>query len=283
MPHDHHHHHGADTVDESRLAEMLDLDAEILHDYLAAATALVRSRASAEVNRVVDLGAGTGTGTIALAQRFDTAEVTAVDASAPYLARLREKASHLGLDGRVRTLEADLDEAWPELDTPVDVVWASNSLHHLADPVTALTRVRTALAGDGLVAVAELDALPRFLPADIGTGRPGLEDRLHAALDAQTRDELPHLGADWAPLLAQAGFVGVTTHPFSIDLAPGPDTARYARAQFVMVRDHLHDSLDADDLATLDALLDDGGPHALLSRTDVRITGTRTIWLGYAR
>ena len=116
------------------MAELLDLDAGVLHSYLSEVTAWVQDLAAGGLDqRILDLGSGTGAGALALAQRFEGAEVIAVDKSAYLLARLGEKARDLGMGGRVRTVEADLDAAWPVLG-PADLAWASSSLHHMADP-----------------------------------------------------------------------------------------------------------------------------------------------------
>ena len=92
-----------------------------------------------------------------------------------------DKARVLGVADRVRAIQADLDAAWPAIDT-VDLVWASSSLHHMADPDRVLTEVFAAIRPGGLLVVAELDSFPRFLPDDLGLGRPGLEARCHAVL-----------------------------------------------------------------------------------------------------
>ena len=118
----------------------------------------------------------------------------------------------------------------------------------------------------------------RFLPDDLGAGRPGLEVRLHAALDAQPApfDRYP----DWDAALARAGYADVQRRSFSLTpAAADPATGRYARSYLSRVRPRLGDDLDADDLATLDLLLDDASPHGLLQRTDLLVQGRRTGWL----
>jgi SAM-dependent methyltransferase len=181
MEHDHGRH---------QLAELLDRDAEVLHSYLSDVTAWVRQHAAGQPRRVLDLGAGTGTGTIALARCFAAADVIAVDQSADMLARIRCRAGDLGLAGRVITVQADLDRAWPAIE-PVDVAWASNVLHELASPRRVLADAFAALRPGGLLAVAELGAPPRFLPDDLGLGRPGLEARCHAALEHEAAAREP--------------------------------------------------------------------------------------------
>jgi SAM-dependent methyltransferase len=282
---DHHHHSsanhsGAEADSGDALAELLELDAEVLHGYLSGAIAWVAAQAPDKPrHRIVDLGSGTGTAAVALAQRFTGAGVLAVDASAEMLTRVQAKATDLGLDGRIATLQADLDGPWPALG-PADVVWASMSLHHLADPGRALREVFASIRPGGLVAIAEMNSLPRFLPDDVGLGRPGLEARCHAAAAELNAHRLPHLGADWGQLLAQAGFTDITERAFSIDTDPPlpAATGRYARLVLQRTRDQLGGTLDAEDLATLDALIDGNGPRSVLHRHDLAVRGTRTIW-----
>src|SRR5579863_1731767 len=224
MSHDHQNHHPAGHYDhhhpgdEAAQAELLDLDAEVLEPYWSEVTGRVRDQAAGRpVRRVLDLGCGTGNGALTLARRFPAADVIAVDQSGAFLARVRDKARALGLDGCVRTVETDLDEPWPAFG-PVDVVWSSMALHHLADPDRALKQIFSLLPAGGLLAVAEVREQLRLLPDDLGLGRPGLETRCRAALHERAAEVMPYLGADWGQLLTRAGFAGVSEHAFEIDL-----------------------------------------------------------------
>jgi SAM-dependent methyltransferase len=245
--HEHGGPHRHDAVGEDEAAamiELLDLDAEVMHAYLSDVVAWVHElTGDRPVRRILDVGSGTGNGALALLRRFDLAEVVAVDMSTPMLDRLMGKARDLGLANRIRTVQADLDEAWPAVD-PVDLAWASNSLHHMADPVRTLGEVFARIRPDGLLVAAELDSFPRFLPDDLGLGRPGLEARCHAVMDEQRADELPHLGSDWASLLSAAGFTIQAERTFTIDLThPLPAaTGRYAQASLRRMRSGLHQS-----------------------------------------
>ncbi|EWM18550.1 trans-aconitate 2-methyltransferase [Kutzneria sp. 744] len=250
-------------------AEMLDLDAEVLAEHTAAITAWLP--VAAPPRRIVDLGAGTGAGTFALLTHFPTAEVIAVDASTEHLARLWEKALAAGVDDRVRTVVADLDDAWPDLDRP-DLVWASASLHHMADPVRTLRQVHSVLAPGGLLAVVELAGLPRFLPA-----LDGLEDRCHAASHHRHASHVPHRGADWGPMLVDAGFRvdGQRTITVHIEQSRSPAVGRYALTTLRRLRTAVADIISADDLAALDELLADDN---LLRRDDLAVHTERTVW-----
>jgi SAM-dependent methyltransferase len=276
----HHHHHDqhdpGHEADEAALAELLDLDAEVLHTYLSGVIEWVGERADGRPRRILDLGTGTGTGALALARRFEGADVIAVDVSAPMLDRLQARTRELGLAGRIQAVQADLDAEWPVTGL-VDLVWASNSLHHVKDPDQVLAWVFAALRPGGLLAVAELDSFPRFLPDDIG---PGLEARLHAALAQARASELPHLHSDWGPRLSAAGFTIEARRTFDIDLAaPLPALAgRYAQASLMRLRSGLAGGLTASDLATLGPLLDSDGPGSVLRREDLTIRAARTAW-----
>ena len=280
------HAHEALALDDG-LDDLLDLDGQVLRGYWDAAldrvSAAVSDGPAADGRApalVIDLGAGTGTGAIGLAQRLPGAEVIAVDVAEQSLARVNAKAHASGVGERVRTLVADLDAGWPALG-PVDLTWASMSLHHLADPTRALSELRRITRDGGLIAVAEFDEPLRFLPDDLGIGRPGFETRALEVLAKVHAEALPTLGSVWAVVLGEAGWIVVDQHDFVID-EQSPDhplAGRYARGWFDRLSHGLGDRLDAADALTLEALLDDGGPHALVHRTDLHLSGVRTVTL----
>jgi ubiquinone/menaquinone biosynthesis C-methylase UbiE len=278
--HGHHHQDHAAADSDADMAELLDLDAEVTHSHLAEVTAWIRELAAdPPPGRILDLGSGTGTGAFALLERFDQAEVIALDVSADMLQRLSGRAGVLGVADRIRTIQADLDTAWSAIDT-VDLVWASRSLHHLADPDRVLAEVFATLRPGGLLVVAEIASFPRFLPDDLGLGRPGLEARCHALLAERQAAELPHLGSDWGPRLSRAGFTIEAERPFVIDLsAPLPAASgRYAQASLRRIRSAVDGRMSADDLAVLDTVIDSDGPDGVLHRSDLTVRNTRTMW-----
>ncbi|MEV5409846.1 methyltransferase [Thermopolyspora sp. NPDC052614] len=275
--HDDPHDHGDDGQ-----AEILDLDAEVLAEHIASITAWLPL--TSEPRRIVDLGYGTGAGTFALLERFPYAHVTAVDAAVGYLKALREKACARGVEERVWTVQADLDaDRWPDLGTP-DLVWASASMHHMADPGRTLRKVRELLAPGGLFAVVELAGFPRFLPAHAPENRPGLEERVHAAADALYAEHVPHRGADWGRLLVAAGFTVEDQRTITVDMDGNTDgdrdeaIARYAHVTLQRIRGVAAGTLSPEDLAALDEILDPDNPTSLLRREDLVVRTERTIW-----
>ncbi|WP_306334747.1 trans-aconitate 2-methyltransferase [Streptomyces sp. KL118A] len=274
----HAHDHASDGQ-----AEILDLDAEVLAEHTASITAWLPLQA--DPRHIVDLGCGTGAGTFALLDRFPDAHVTAVDASAEHLQRLRSKACSRGVQERVRTVQADLDEAaWPDLGSP-DLVWASASMHHMAHPDRALRAVHEMLVPGGLFAVVELAGHPRFLPEDAPEDRPGLEERVHGEADRLQAEHMPHRGADWGPLLTTAGFTVEGERVMAVNTegthAEGTHTeaiGRYALGVLQRIRTAVADTLTPEDLAALDRLLDTGSAHSILRRDDLTVRTERTVW-----
>lgn len=251
-------------------AEILDLDAEVLAEHIASIVAWLP--VETDPTRIVDLGSGTGTGTFALLDRFPDAQVAAVDSSVEHLHRLREKAHAAGLTDRVWTVEADLDGTWPDVGSP-DLVWASASLHHMADPARTLRQVRDLLVPGGLFVVVELAGFPRFLPEG---ALAELEDRAHAASERFHAEHVPHLGADWGTALTAAGFTVRQERTITVHMEQSESVGRYARASLSRLRGSVGDALSAEDLAALDRLLD---PDGITRRTDLVVRTERQVWI----
>lgn len=274
--HHDHAHHGPHKVDGQ--AQILDLDAQVLGEHIAGITAWLPLQTPPR--RIVDIGSGTGAGTFALLDRFPEAHITAVDASAGHLQRLREKACAQNVQDRLHTVQADLDQTtWPDLGTP-DLAWASASMHHMARPDRALHRIRELLAPNGLFALVELADFPRFLPDNAPEDRPGLEERCHQASDRLHAHHVPHRGADWRPMLAEAGFTVEGERTITVNVESSRDEAvgTYALSTLQRIRRGIADILTPEDLAALDRLLDTHSPHSILLREDLAVHTERIVW-----
>ena len=175
-----------------------------------------------------------------------------------------------------------------ELDYPADLLWASRSVHHLGDQAAALAACAARLAPGGTLAVMEGGLPPRFLPRDIGFGRPGLQARIDAVEEerfGRMRAELPGSVAvveDWPALLTSAGLHHTRSRTFLLDLpAPVTDRARaYVVTALTRTREVVGEDLDADDRATLDRLLDPDDKAGLHHRPDIFVLATHTLHTG---
>ncbi|GIF62360.1 methyltransferase [Asanoa ishikariensis] len=253
------------------MIEMLDLDAEVLADYHRELIGWV-GREAADHPRVVDIGAGSGTGSLALARELPGSEITAVDVDPEMLAHLRDQAAKTGLGDRIRTVEADLDQPWPDLG-PADVVWAASSMHHMADPKQALASAYAALREGGLLVIAELDSFPLFLT---GTADEEVERRGHEAVAHLRHEAGMHMHENWGDRATHAGFEAVTRRHFDIDLRPPlpAAAARYAEVTLHRMRERLEGRLSTSDLTALDKAV-----AGLAGRDDLSVRTTRTVWL----
>ncbi|WP_449340696.1 class I SAM-dependent methyltransferase, partial [Streptomyces canarius] len=189
MAHDHHHdtehrhghghgHHGTD-IDWSELGPLLETQAELFAPVYERAMAWL-AREVTEPGLIVDAGSGPGVVACLFAEAFPGARVVAVDAAAPLLQRARARAVRRGVADRFDTVTGELPDVLDQVEYPVDLLWASRSLHHLGDQRAALTAFAERLAPGGTLALLEGGLPSRFLPRDIGIGRPGLQARLDA-------------------------------------------------------------------------------------------------------
>ncbi|WP_436534046.1 class I SAM-dependent methyltransferase [Actinoplanes sp. HUAS TT8] len=270
--HGHEAGHGGQHGHGDGLAQMLDLDAEVLQDYYSEVIGWAGSLVP-EKPLIVDLGAGTGTGTLALARHLPAATLTAVDMDEEMLAHLRERAAAAGLGDRVSTVRADLDGDWPALG-PADLVWASASMHHLADPARTLAQVFGVLRPGGVFMITELDGFPRFLTDPAGAA---VEERAHAEMARMRLEGGLHMGEDWGARLTAAGFTPAGERRFEIEI-PGPlspQAVEYAQVTLRRSAQRLADRLSADDLAQLTAYAE-----AVPDRDDLNVRATRDLWIG---
>ncbi|EOD62092.1 class I SAM-dependent methyltransferase [Amycolatopsis vancoresmycina] len=184
------------------------------------------------------------------------------------------------------------DLADPGLAVPAaDLVWASGVVHHVGDQQAALRTLAGLLRPGGVLAIAEGGLELRCLPWELGVGRPGLEQRLHAARAewfARMRAGLPGSVAmpyGWTRALREAGLSDVESFGALIDHPmPGSDLLReYVVHRIGWLADWAAEWLDADDRAAAAALTDPHGPHFLGRRDDLYLFGAKAIHCGRSR
>ncbi|MHB6910668.1 class I SAM-dependent methyltransferase [Streptomyces sp. DB-54] len=236
------------------------------------------------VRRILDVGSGPGVVSCLLARAFPDAEVCAVDATEALLARARARAGRLGLADRIHTHCAEVPHGLDPLGG-ADLIWSSKALHHVGDQRGAVAALAGHLRPGGLLAVCEGGLAPRFLPRDIGIGRPGLQARLDAAAEkwfTDMRAALPDVTdtlEDWPAFLANAGLRTPRTRSFLLDL-PAPladDVRHYIQTNLSRATEHYADQLDPGDVSTLTRLTDPHDPAGITRRPDVFLLSAQTV------
>jgi SAM-dependent methyltransferase len=104
------------------------------------------------VERVLDLGCGTGGSTLVLAEETG-AQVTAVDIHPPFLQTLQRRAEERGVADRIATVAADMANAG-SLGVRFDLIWAEGSAYSIGFE-NALHRWRPLLRPAGCLVVTE--------------------------------------------------------------------------------------------------------------------------------
>lgn len=282
--HGHGHRH-EDDLDWKELGPQLERGAEISMAWIDQAAAWLRDLTGGmPVRRILDLGSGPGVSTCRLAEAFPEAEVVAVDGEPALLERALARAGRLGVASRVRTRQADLAADLTALGD-ADLLWTSHVLHHLGDQQAGVTRLAGRLRPGGLLAVAEGGLPHRYLPRDLGFGRPGLEARLDALTEdwfADMRASIPgavEIVDDWPTMLATAGLTAARSRSFLAETRPPVDAQTRAHIvhAFTRSREILTDRLAEDDRTALDHLLDEASPESLHHRRDLQLLTARTL------
>lgn len=300
--HDHghghtHRHQGHTDVDWEAMADQLESNGDLQLPVLRRTAARLRELLGPErqVRRIIDLGSGPGVMTCVLAETFGEAEVVAVDGASGLLDRALARAERLGLGGRVTVRRAELPEGLAAGEEhgegglgTADLIWSSKAVHHLGDQQGVLDALAAALRPGGLLAVAEGGLPMRFMPRDIGLGRPGLQSRLDALQEhwfEVMRAELPgsvSVVEDWPAMLGRAGLSGVGSFTSLLDLpAPLGETGRaFLHGHLRRLWEMMGDSLDAEDRKTLEMLVDPEAAESVLRRPDVFLLSATTVVTG---
>jgi ubiquinone/menaquinone biosynthesis C-methylase UbiE len=119
--------------------------------------ALIRAGIEGSGPRWLELGAGEGAFTLALADVLGpNAEILAIDLDAGALRRLATEMDRRFPGTRLASTVGDVRDVLP--DGPFDGVLAANSLHFLADPAAVVERACAVLRPGGRFIVVEYDA-----------------------------------------------------------------------------------------------------------------------------
>jgi SAM-dependent methyltransferase len=244
---------------------------------------------------LLDYGCGAGGMAIALAEAAPDATVIGVDGEPVLIEVARRAAAERGgpaADNRYERIrfEDGRDALAAVIGTRPDLIWASAVVHHIPDQQGAVDDMAALLAPGGRIALSEGGLPMRFLPWDLGLGRPGLESRMEDAQHARLvalRAGLPGtvpMPYGWQDVLRRAGLVDVTSRSFLMDRQAAPGSQ--AMGDVLHTLGHqaadLTESglLDAEDAEVWRRLLDEDGPHWLGRRTDVYQLTARVVHFG---
>jgi ubiquinone/menaquinone biosynthesis C-methylase UbiE len=160
---------------------------------------------------VIDIGAGTGQFTLAVAPRC--ARVVAVDVSSVMLDRLRAKIDAAGASNI--SVEQAGFLTYRHRGEPADVIYSRLALHHLPDAwkAVALSRLRHMIRPGGLLRLVDVvydfgpdEAFDRLEAWCASAGDEFAGEWTRAELEEHVRDE--HSTFTWLlePMIARAGF-----------------------------------------------------------------------------
>jgi len=127
----------------------------------------------------LEVGAGTGELAAFLAADHPDLRITALDLSDDMIQRARERMRREGLEGRVRPLSGDVnDAAFLSGLGRFDVIYSAFSLHHWQDPAGSIRNLWSALRPGGMLYLYDLKRVPWLY---VLPGRNGFFESIRAA------------------------------------------------------------------------------------------------------
>jgi ubiquinone/menaquinone biosynthesis C-methylase UbiE len=105
--------------------------------------------------RIIDVGCGSGTTNLVLAERYVNSEIVGIDLSDPLLQLARTAAENTTFGQRVRFERADVQEI-PYEDDSFNVVINTNMVHLVENPIRMLDEIERILAPGGHLFIADL-------------------------------------------------------------------------------------------------------------------------------
>lgn len=114
--------------------------------------------------RIADIGCGTGSQTLVLAKEVN-AEITAVDIFPEFLERLRQRATETGVDNKITTMQASMDNLTFENDS-FDIIWSEGAVYNIGFE-NGISSWRRFLKPGGLMVLSEISWLTDQRPSYI--------------------------------------------------------------------------------------------------------------------
>ena len=190
--------HGYHARENERLKDQAGTLVDLLHS----------DTAYPEGSSVLEAGCGIGAQTLTLAHRSPGAHFTSIDVSADSIAEARERVRRAGL-ANVELRQEDIF-ALPFAAESFDHVFVCFVLEHLAQPVAALTILKSLLRAGGTITVIEGDHGSTYFHPDSAAARAAIECQVTMQRRAGGN---ALIGRQVYPLLVEAGFADVRVSP----------------------------------------------------------------------
>jgi len=114
--------------------------------------------------KLADIGCGTGASTLCLARHLN-AEIMAVDFLPEFLESLKQQAEAKGLSGKIKTVEASMDEL-PFLENAYDVLWSEGAIYNMGFQ-NGIENWKRFLKPGGILVASEITWLTHERPQEI--------------------------------------------------------------------------------------------------------------------
>lgn len=278
--HAHHEHHAQETIDWAAESARLLESAQANADFYRDAAALVLGDEDA---LVVDFACG-GAG-MAQAMRVAAGPDTRVVAVDKEAGTFAEAAADLpGVEFVTGLFEDESQKLLEAIGGPADLIWCAHSVHHARDGQAAVDTLVSLLKPGGRLVLVEGGLSPRYLPYDLGVGRPGMEDGLAVARHQRmaTIDHHVRMRYGWPVALRHAGLTEVTSKTLLTDKPAPLSEVDLAHVLGTLIRqvDWNREYLDPDEVVLWDRLLNPDDELWLGNRADVYNLDARTLHFG---
>lgn len=239
---------------------------------------------------VLDAGCGAGGVTALLSKAVGAkGRVTALDLDMGILNLAKESLKSLTGHSQVTFLKADVTDI-PLPDHHFNLIWCSRMIHHIDDQLAGIRELHRVLKPNGKIILREGGLRPKFLPAEIGVGEPGLEDRLNVNFQrwfnthVRPDNETVKYHYGWTQMLRDAGFNDISARTFFLEfLSPfNHDQIDYISHQLGvwLTNEERKALLNPEDQRTLENLLNSKNPLYAFNRTDLHYQEAVTLYLG---
>lgn len=114
--------------------------------------------------QIADIGCGSGAQTLVLAKELQ-ADITAVDLFPEFLEKLTERAKASGLEGKIKILEASMEEL-PFENESLDIIWSEGAIYNMGFE-NGVKNWKKFLKPNGYLAVSEITWLSESRPKEI--------------------------------------------------------------------------------------------------------------------